>query len=285
MSASRTGPGASRTSSGTAGKWDARIRRANDLVSSHSFASQGLCFYERLAGSQKSLYAEIQMQCGCDKAKRLSGTLRDEFDVFILLPRFAPFVSRIEEIAPPPLARAAYEVRLQDAAHWQNILRTFWENISSPTHPEPAEGLLARLFLQPYAEYLADHSEWSARSGAASTCPLCGGKPQVGVLRPEGDGGKRSLICSLCAMEWDYGRIACASCGEEAPQKLAVYVADEFSYMRVEACESCHRYIKTVDLTKNGHAVPIVDELAMIPLDLWASEHSYHKIHANLLGL
>jgi FdhE protein len=86
-------------------------------------------------------------------------------------------------------------------------------------------------------------------------------------------------------MEWDYGRIACAACGEEDPQKLALYIANEFSYVRVEACESCHRYIKTVDLTKNGHAVPVVDELALIPLDLWAAERGYQKIHPNLLGI
>jgi formate dehydrogenase maturation protein FdhE len=43
--------------------------------------------------------------------------------------------------------------------------------------------------------------------------------------------------------------------------------------------------MKTVDLTKDGHAVPLVDELAFIPLDLWASEHGYEKIHPNLLGI
>lgn len=267
------------------GKWDARIRRAKELASSHPFASQGLLFYERLARFQRSLYAEIETQCGRGKEKRSCGTLRSEFDVFLLLPRFAPFVSVLEEIAPPPLARAARQLRLRDAGHWQRILREFWERSSVSEPMQAQEELVSWLFLQPYAEYLADYSEWSPREGAQQTCPLCGSKPQVGVLRPEGDGGKRSLICSLCVAEWDYGRIACAACGEEDPQKLALYTAQEFGYVRVEACESCQRYIKTVDLTKNGHAVPVVDELAMIPLDLWATEHGYKKIRPNLLGI
>jgi FdhE protein len=266
------------------GKWDARIRRANELACSHPFASEGLRFYERLARSQKSLYAEIQAESGEAKEKRLCGSLRREFDVFILLPRFAPFLSALEEIAPPPLARATHELRLQ-ASRWQEILRKFWEQSAVSASLQPAEQLVSWLFLQPYAEYLADHSEWGPRDGMSSTCPRCGSKPQVGVLRPEGDGGKRSLICSLCATEWDYGRIACAACGEEDPRKLALYSANEFGYMRVEACESCRRYVKTVDLTKNGNAVPLVDELAMIPLDLWAAEHGYEKIHPNLLGV
>lgn len=266
-------------------KWDARIRRACDLASSHPFASEGLRFYEGVARFQKSLSAEIESECGKDKEKRVCGKLRDEFDVFTLLPRFAPFVAALERIAPSSLAHSARELGLQDAGRWQQILREFWICGAAATNLLPAEELISWLFLQPYAEYLADRSDWSPGDGSALTCPLCRSRPQVGALRPEGDGGKRSLVCSLCAMEWDYGRIACAACGEEDPHKLAVYSASEFGHVRVEACETCRRYIKTVDLTKNGHAVPIVDELAMIPLDLWATEHGYRKIHPNLLGI
>ncbi len=162
----------------------------------------------------------------------------------------------------------------------------FWEGRSgSPEDLEPAEALLSWIFLQPYAEYLADHSEWTAPSGRPSVCPLCGSKPQVGALRPEGDGGKRSLICSLCATEWDYRRVVCPACGEQDDHKLAVYTAEEFSHVRVEACDACHSYIKTVDLTKDGHAVPVVDELATIPLNLWAAEHGYLKLQNNFLGI
>ena len=44
-------------------------------------------------------------------------------------------------------------------------------------------------------------------------------------------------------------------------------------------------YTKSLDLTKDGHAEPAVDELASAPLDLWAREHGYAKLHAHLLGL
>jgi hypothetical protein len=39
-----------------------------------------------------------------------------------------------------------------------------------------------------------------------------------------------------------------------------------------------------VDPTKNGNAVPAVDDLATIPLALWAEEYGYQRIHGNLLG-
>jgi formate dehydrogenase maturation protein FdhE len=40
-----------------------------------------------------------------------------------------------------------------------------------------------------------------------------------------------------------------------------------------------------VDLTKNGLAVPLIDELASVPLNLWARENGYTKLQLNLLGM
>ncbi len=268
------------------GNWDARIRRANQLAAEHSFAAEALKFYGRLTQYQKSLYSEIEAACGAAKVRRLGGTLRVEFDAFLLLPRFSAFLSLIEEIAPPPLAQTASKLRGEGSGRWQEVLRQFWEQSASTTEEMPSgEALISRLFLQPYAEYLADYSDWVLPHGTPNICPLCGGKPLVGALRPEGDGAKRFLACFLCGMEWEYRRIVCPACGEEDVHKLAVYQAKEFAHVRVEACDTCHKYIKSVDMTKDGHAVPAVDELATIALNLWAAEHGYQKLQTNLLGI
>ena len=103
-------------------------------------------------------------------------------------------------------------------------------------------------------------------------------------MRPQGDGAKRSLLCSFCLLEWNFRRIVCPACGEEDPYTLPRYSAAEFPHVRVEACDSCKTYLKSVDLTVNGLAVPIVDEIAAAPLDLWAGEHGYSKIELNLVG-
>ena len=100
-----------------------------------------------------------------------------------------------------------------------------------------------------------------------------------------GDGGARSLVCSFCLSEWEFRRLVCPGCGEENDRKLPIFTASEFDYIRVECCESCKTYIKVIDLTKNGHAEPVVDELASAPLDLWASEHGYAKLQRNVLGM
>ena len=267
-------------------KWDGRIERARKLAAEYPFASEGLHFYARLTRFHKSVYSQFEAACGAAKRARAPATLRQEFDAFLLLPQFAPFLSLIAEIAPASLARFATESHTRGGSYWQQILLRFWKDgAGAQTPPEPFEAMLSWLFLRPYAEYLADHTDSNPLIGTPSTCPLCGSKPQVGALRPEGDGAKRSLICALCATEWDYRRIVCPACGEEDVNKLAIYTAKEFEHVRIEACDRCRSYLKTVDLTKDGHAVPVVDELATIPLDLWAAEHGYQKLQTNLLGL
>ena len=55
--------------------------------------------------------------------------------------------------------------------------------------------------------------------------------------------------------------------------------------MRVEACNSCHTYIKVADLRAEGLLPPVVDELASVELDLWCKEQGLTKNQPNLLGM
>jgi formate dehydrogenase accessory protein FdhE len=274
-------------------KWDRRIRRANELASTYPFAAEGLRYYAHLVAFQKSLYADIGKALA-DSPKITDGRpLRDELDLFLLLPRFPGFLSTIQHVAPAPLAEAAAQLAQQGSAGWQRAIERFWydesgsgttANDAAPIEPADSDRLLAWVFLQPYAEYLADHREIAVVHGTPLTCPLCGGRPIVGVLRREGDGAKKSLICMLCAHEWAFRRIYCPACGEEREPQMAFYSAPEIAHVRVDVCDTCHSYLKTIDLTKTGLAVPVVDELATIPLDLWAREHGYEKLQFNLVG-
>jgi FdhE protein len=249
-------------------KWDQRTRRADELAAAHPFAAKVLRFFHRVATFQKGLYWYLHESSATD--------------LDALLPKFPEFLSEIETGAPEPVAQSAREWEKQDADRSRELLALHWRSPSPGASPE---ALLAWLFLQPYAEHLAEHTNGVAEKAASALCPFCSRKPAVGVLRQEGDGAKRSLICSMCATEWPFGRILCAACGEESVDKLAIYTAEQFGHVRVEACDTCGCYIKTVDLTKNGRAVPIVDELATIPLNLWAREHHYVKVQTNILGI
>jgi len=280
------------------GEWDARIRRATELASIYPFAAEGLHFYTRLATFQERLYAEIQGALADSPKISADRPLRNELDLSLLLPKFPGFLSLIERIAPAPLAQAAASLTQKGPAGWQHGIQNFWHTdselaagvgyaevpSSDSTGATSSDQVLAWIFLQPYAEYLAGHRESAIVEGTPSTCPLCGCKPIVGVLRSEGDGAKKSLVCMLCAHEWAFRRIYCPACGEEREPQMAYYSAPEIAHVRVDVCDTCHTYLKSIDLTKTGLAVPVVDELATIPLDLWARQHGYEKLQINLIG-
>jgi FdhE protein len=174
----------------------------------------------------------------------------------------------IRRTAPDPMAQAA-----QSGITWDDLLES----------ADPMHAFFARVLLQANAAERAGRS--AATAGVQPRCPFCGEKPVAAVLRPEGDGGKRFLLCSLCFTEWEYRRLLCPNCGEEDKDKLPVYTAEEFPHIRVESCDTCRVYLKAIDLTRNGRAVPEVDELASVVLDLWAAEHGYKKLQANLFGM
>lgn len=92
-------------------------------------------------------------------------------------------------------------------------------------------------------------------------------------------------MCGDCLTIWAYQRIACANCLEQDPHQLPYYAADALPHIRVECCDSCKHYLKSIDLTKDSRPVPTVDELAALPLDLWAREQGYRKIQPNLAGM
>ena len=270
----------------TGRKWDQRIRRAKELAQKYPFAVEALGFYENVASFQKSLYESLAAGNGKVKKTRPPGSLRDELELFTLLPWFSSFLSFVGDVAPSPLAQSAAGLSSEGSTRWEAVLDEFWRGgIPEAMALDPAEALLAWTFLQPYAESLADHTAPLETQGTPPICPRCHGSTQVGVLRPQGDGAKRSLVCSLSATEWDYRRLVCPACGEENVDKLPVYTAEELGHVRIEACDTCHCYIKTIDRTKDGRAVPVVDELAAIPLSLWAAEKGYAKLSTNLLGV
>jgi FdhE protein len=263
----------------TALPWQRRIQRAEELARQYSFAAEILDFYVNIARFQQDLYGRLGalFQSPADDLRHeLNGTALSE-----LSGRFETFLSLTEKHGPPAMAALSAELRSAGPGVWSELLSRSWSlRLSS----QPQE-FLAQLFLQPHAELLRSRTPCGTGRAAQALCPSCDRKPALGVLRQMGEGAARSLVCSFCVNEWEFRRLVCPACGEENDRKLPVYTADEFDYIRVESCETCKTYLKTIDLTKNGHAEPVVDELASIPLDLWAREQGYAKVQRNLLGM
>jgi len=264
----------------TLSPWQRRIHRAQDLAGQHPFAKEVLQFYIHVARFQEDLHQRLSTALPPQQSAPTHAELgRDELEN--LSSRFESFLSVAETRGPEPLAELSGELRARGGGFFSELLQNAWTASSS----SDAQGLLASAFLQPYAELLRSRASLRAAPTGHALCPFCNRRPGFGVLRQMGDGGARSMVCSFCLAEWEFRRIVCPGCGEENDKKLAVFTAGDFDYIRVECCDSCKTYIKSVDLTKNGRAEPLVDELASAALDLWAREHGYTKLQINLLGM
>jgi FdhE protein len=256
--------------------WQQRIRRAELLAAQHPFAAEILGFYVQTARFQEGLYGRIEKAAG--NAVALSAPL-----LALELTSFPKFLQVVEAHGPERLAQVAREMHSAPPADWTELLNSIW--LSADESPSNPEGFLAQTFLQPFAEFARAHARLQLSGYTHPLCPFCNRKPGLGVLRPLGDGAQRRLMCGFCLAEWDFRRVVCPGCGLEDNSKLPVYTAETFPHIRVECCDGCQTYLKSINLAKNGLANPFVDELASIPLDLWAQEHGYAKIHPNMFGM
>jgi FdhE protein len=266
-------------------EWQKRVERADELASQHSCASEILRFYAVIARFQEEFWGEIlKSRAWFDQAASESEPFARPLPID-LAPRFASFLSLVKQNGPGPLKNAASELQGGGIDSSSNLLTAFWDGIGTGAPYKGPDEFFAHAFLQPYAASLRTRSSLRWNGPTPFVCPFCKGKPGVAVLRPLGDGGQRSLVCSFCLAEWEFRRIVCPGCGEENHANLPVYAADELTHVRIEACDSCQIYIKAVDMTKSGLADPVVDEIASIPLDIWAEQRGYRKLQVNLLQL
>jgi formate dehydrogenase accessory protein FdhE len=155
-----------------------------------------------------------------------------------------------------------------------------------------AEDIAARLDLDGYAlTTLLDYAVRPAlRAGAAAVqplvaaaawgrghCPSCGAPPTLATVR--GKEGDRFLHCGRCGSGWAFARVRCAACGERDHRKLGVlHGAGEGDYRRVEVCESCRAYLKSVAALSAPDADKVLElDLETAGLDFVAVERGYGR--------
>lgn len=258
--------------------WDTHIRRAEALAAERSEAEELLTFYAKLLGTQKQIYGYFRSR----KGWLPSGVL--EQDLSVVRSEMPTLLDTVQVSGPAPLAEEARRLMRAGEAEIDELLLEYWR---APSDVQ----FFAKAFLQPYARWLAEASIKPINRGLESgenRCPFCAGKPQLTLLRiqePASEVGGRNLLCSTCLTVWPFRRVSCANCGEERPAKIGYFHTSQYDHVRVEACDSCKHYIKGIDLTRLGFAVPLVDEIAAAPLDLWARERGYEKIELNMVGL
>ena len=258
--------------------WNKQIERADYLAAEASGSKELLGFYAQLLRAQGGIYEFLRSR----KNWLPSGDLESDMDVVQLT--MPALLETVALHGPTSLASEAQVLLVAESNTMIDELLDYWRNPSDTQ-------FFAKSILQPYARWLVETSTTPAGrelAGGERACPFCGGRPQLSFLQSKessAESGNRDLLCATCLSSWEFRRVVCANCGEERPSKLGYFHSPEFDHVRIEACDSCQHYIKGIDLTRLGLAVPLVDEIYSSPLDLWAREHGYKKIELNLVGI
>ncbi len=282
-------------------RWTERRHRVAELKERWPFAAEVLTFYDVLLGVQERVCEAAQAE--------LSDPSRTAAYV---VERALPLVREVTIArGPEKLARAAAEE--VSPAQWEGKVRAWLASGDLP----PVDCYLVRAAAGPVIEALGPLVK-GACSGPRDQrhCPQCGGPPQVSVFASRGEdlvAPRRYLECARCAWRWPYPRMTCPACGETETGRLPIFTeegtteveatgsvvrgirsasggppsgpAPRFPHVSIHACRTCSRYLLNVDLERDARAVPVVDEMAAIPLDLYAREQGLVKIVLNLMGL
>ena len=276
--------------------WMERRRRVGELRSRQGFARQLLDFYGALLGVQEKAFHDAL--AASPPASSLAAFVAEAI---------VPSVVDVSLSVGPERLRSDVIHRLQVEEPRRMVERWI------AGHDQPVvDEYLARASLGPVLEALGpDVRGACAGPRDERHCPDCGGPPQLSYFAPASEdlaSGPRRLLCVRCGASWTYTRMRCPGCGEDSGAKLPIFsergvtsgergsvvrglpggaAPDEravFPHMRIEACESCRHYLLSIDLVAEPRAVPVVDELAAIPLDLYARDRGFTKINTNLMG-
>jgi Protein involved in formate dehydrogenase formation len=252
--------------------WEERRRRAIEIRGRWPHAEEMLRLYVALLDPQERAYRAA----AADRPPAVAVAA-------YVAERVGPAIVEATEAAGPPLLAAGAGERLRDGRLETAVRRWLAEE-----GQDPVAEFLARAASAPVLEAIGPAARPASPIGLGR-CPRCGGRPQLSYLPESGESlltAPRRLLCCRCAGTWTHERMSCPACGEQAAAKLPIFSDDErLPHLRAEACESCRCYLIAVSGRREPAAVPLVDELVALPLDLYVQERGFAKVVPNLMGI
>jgi len=135
--------------------------------------------------------------------------------------------------------------------------------------------------LHAHAEMLKD--QINLKQWLRGYCPICGSRPLMSEFNAE---GLREYLCSFCGFEWPGERLKCPFCENSDHTKLHYFYAEGDEAYRVDICDACNQYIKTVDSRKLDYEPDLgLEDIVTIHLDILASEKGFKRPVASPWGI
>jgi len=280
-----------------------QVKRAVDsVIKNYPAYADMLSFYGRLFDAQEKSKSRLRIEplqipddVRAVKAREKFPLIEIKDFVFDRLESANLFVTigELAQEANPKLAASAsillkaVDEKFEPASLFDAFLNgneALFENISEALEVEKQVlGFITYNSLKPclcmgavqLAAYLDKEDPW-----LKGYCPVCGSAPILSILDGE---GARSLICSFCWHPWPAKRVYCPFCDNSDNKDLHYFFSEEETDVRVDLCDKCKKYLKTIDTRQADRLIyPPLEQVATLHLDIKAREEGFEpgvKLH------
>jgi FdhE protein len=202
----------------------------------------------------------------CNMAKHANEKMRTTIQ--ILEEAFSVNALRLEDLLKRHADDAYLDSVIRDFAIDRAILKFLIHMSIYPSLHAHAEMLKAQI----------DLKKW-----LRGYCPICGSPPHISQFKAE---GQRYYTCSFCGFEWPGERLKCPFCENSDHTKLHYFYTEDDEAHRIDICNACNQYIKTVDSRKLDYEPDLgMEDIVSIHLDILALEKGFKRPVASPWGL
>lgn len=133
---------------------------------------------------------------------------------------------------------------------------------------------VAKPYMTNYANSLK--GQFNAGLWRENYCPVCGWEPGLAIIT--GENNQTLLHCTMCDTDWPLKSLACPCCLNEDHETLRYLAVESDELYRVNVCEKCKGYIKTVNegkfITRPNY---FLVDVSTLHLDMLAEREGYSK--------
>ncbi|MGD1076644.1 MAG: formate dehydrogenase accessory protein FdhE, partial [Thermodesulfovibrionales bacterium] len=154
---------------------------------------------------------------------------------------------------------------------------------SLPYHEDDL-ALMLFLISRPYFIRWGESYHHTGKTWERGRCPVCTAKPSLASIDSE---NRRKLYCSFCGTKGHYRRLGCPVCLNEDAAATTLFTFENESGFRVDACDRCGSYVKTVvnESMIESTLSPDLADLVSLPLDIRAQGKGYRRHSPNAVGM
>lgn len=241
-----------------------------EFIEKRPHLSDALRLYEKVIEFKKAVSSIYKGTIILEDAAYPSGLINPIFEEF----------SSIFDMAEENLASLKEAMRMGQI----DLTRIPLNEIPAFSLPYHEEEIAMILFLiaKPYFLRLRDSYNIDNTFWQEGRCPVCNSTPSIASIDND---GRRHLYCSFCETTGHYKRIGCPACLNDDSSKMNIITAEGEDGFRIDICDACNSYLKTVEFRILHDLNPEVADLISLPLDIIAQDKGYRRLSPNPIGM